>query len=350
MPQINITTDTGLSRSVHNKAKKLFIDLGFEVEGGQADTGAIGGPFWHETNFIISVLNEEVFHELVAILAGEGIRRLLSLYRDITEEKVGRPFYITTELVEGIKIYFDLDTFDYASGERVIDEAIVSSAVGKMSLAVKDLKNNLTDEMIDLLGQPNSLILKYDYSSERWLIFQNNSDASIFFAGTPFAAQEPKKVVTNEKIVLGVLAIAIFVLGLIAGVYLQSKYMEEAESQIVPVADTHNIEFEQRVKCAQYIDGQDREIASIAALPINKGKSVIKPKVFFSPKLNTCISAYSIVDFSEAGFSSYYINDLLSNDSVLAEGGAANQSVGGISLAKIAEQKYLAKLAEINQK
>lgn len=347
MPQINITTDSDLPRSVHNKAKKLITDLGFEVEGNQADTGAIGGPFWHDTNFIISVLSEEVFQELVALFAGKAIKQLLSLYRDATEEKQGRPFYVSIELIEDLKVYFDLDTFDYATGERITDESVIASAVSKMSVAVTELKNALTDEMIDLLGQPRSLILKYDFSRECWLIFQTNSDASIFFAGTPFAAQEPKKMITKERVIIAMLAIPVFALGVIAGAYLQSRYSQEEDPLTETIVESDSIEFERKLDCAQYIDGQNREIALIASFPINKEKTVIKPKVFFSPKLNTCVSAYSIVDFNSTGFNSYYINDLLSNDSILAEGGTADQSVNGVSLAKIAEEKYLAKLAEI---
>ncbi|MEK7149190.1 MAG: hypothetical protein AAB796_02220 [Patescibacteria group bacterium] len=108
-----------------------------------------------------------------------------------------------------------------------------------------------------------------------------------------------------------------------------------------------NLVFENNLKCAQYIDQQNKEINGIANLSINKGKVVTAPKIFFSTKLNTCVSAFSINDFRDKGFSSYYINNLLNNDSILSEGGQTDETIDGVSLAEIAEQKYRKKLKEL---
>jgi len=108
-----------------------------------------------------------------------------------------------------------------------------------------------------------------------------------------------------------------------------------------------NLAFENNLKCAQYIEQQNKEINEIANLPINEGKIVTAPKIFFSTKLNTCVSAFSITDFRDKGFSSYYINNLLNNDSILSEGGQTNETIDSISLVEIAEQKYRAKLKEL---
>ncbi|OHA81369.1 MAG: hypothetical protein A2675_02915 [Candidatus Yonathbacteria bacterium RIFCSPHIGHO2_01_FULL_51_10] len=108
-----------------------------------------------------------------------------------------------------------------------------------------------------------------------------------------------------------------------------------------------NLAFENNLKCAQYIDQQNKEINEIANLPINEGKIVTAPKIFFSTKLNTCVSAFTITDFRNKGFSSYYINNLLNNDSIFSEGGQTDETIDGVSLAEIAEQKYRAKLKEL---
>ena len=108
-----------------------------------------------------------------------------------------------------------------------------------------------------------------------------------------------------------------------------------------------NLAFENNLKCAQYIEQQNKEINEIVDLPINEGKVVTAPKIFFSTKLNTCVSAFSITDFRDKGFSSYYINNLLNNDSILSEGGQTDETIDGASLAEIAEQKYRAKLKEL---
>lgn len=109
----------------------------------------------------------------------------------------------------------------------------------------------------------------------------------------------------------------------------------------------NDLTFENNLKCAQYIEQQNKEINEISNLPTNNGKVVTAPKVFFSEKLDTCVSAFSINDFSEDGFSSFYINNLLNNDSILSEGGAANETIDGVSLAEIARTKYREKLEEL---
>ena len=108
-----------------------------------------------------------------------------------------------------------------------------------------------------------------------------------------------------------------------------------------------NLSFENNLRCAKYIDQQNKEINEIANLPINEGKVVTAPKIFFSTKLNTCVSAFSISDFRDKGFSSYYINNLLNNDSILSEGEQTDETIDGVSLEEIAEQKYRVKLKEL---
>lgn len=103
--------------------------------------------------------------------------------------------------------------------------------------------------------------------------------------------------------------------------------------------EQRDLVFENNLKCAQYIDQQNREINEIADLPINEGKVVTAPKVFYSPTLKTCVSAFSINDFGEDGFSSFYINDLLTNDSIFTSGGTEEQP---------ARENYREKLSELS--
>ena len=113
-----------------------------------------------------------------------------------------------------------------------------------------------------------------------------------------------------------------------------------------------NLTFENNLKCAKYIEQKNKEVDEVSKLPVNDGKVVTAPKIFFSKKLNTCVAAFSIIDFRDNGFSSFYIENLLNNDSILTEGGPTESAgtIDGakvISRAEIAEQKYMDKLKEI---
>jgi hypothetical protein len=108
--------------------------------------------------------------------------------------------------------------------------------------------------------------------------------------------------------------------------------------------------FENNLKCAQYIDQQNKEVERITELPINETKSISAPKIFYSSKLNTCVVAFSIRDFRENGFNSFYINDLLSNDSILFVGGEKSDTTKGSSSAQTAEVSYIKKLLELESK
>ncbi len=101
--------------------------------------------------------------------------------------------------------------------------------------------------------------------------------------------------------------------------------------------------FENNLRCAQYIEQENEEADRIADLPINQTRIVSVPKVFYSPVLNTCVSALRIDDFRE-GFSSYYvIKDLLINESILEVNGLRNEISG-----QIASDQYHAKLEELS--
>ncbi len=105
--------------------------------------------------------------------------------------------------------------------------------------------------------------------------------------------------------------------------------------------------FDNSTKCAEYIQQENERINEISALPANQHSVVTSPLVFYSKKINTCVSAFSITSNSDDGFNSFYIDDLLNNNSILSEGGSKNETIGGVSLAATAEEKYRAKLQEL---
>lgn len=113
------------------------------------------------------------------------------------------------------------------------------------------------------------------------------------------------------------------------------------------VKDKNNIAFENNLKCSQYIEQQNKEINEIADLTINEKNIVSAPKIFFSKKLNTCVSAFSIFDPREKGFSSFYIKNLLNNDSIFEDGGRNDETIEGVSLSDIVRQKYYEKIKEL---
>lgn len=113
------------------------------------------------------------------------------------------------------------------------------------------------------------------------------------------------------------------------------------------VEDKNDIAFENNLRCSQYIKEQNKEINEIANLAVNEKSIVSAPKIFFSKKLNTCVSAYSISDPRENGLSGFYIENLLNNDSIFVEGARNNETIDGVSLSDIVRQKYYEKIKEL---
>ena len=115
--------------------------------------------------------------------------------------------------------------------------------------------------------------------------------------------------------------------------------------------DNEKFIFENNLKCAQFIEQENKEINEISKILINEKNIVTAPKIFYSPKLNTCVSAYSIISLDkEKGFSSFYIKNLLINDSIWQNGGTNYETVDGISLSQIVEEKYYKKIEELSNK
>ncbi len=71
-----------------------------------------------------------------------------------------------------------------------------------------------------------------------------------------------------------------------------------------------DVSFENNIKCSKYIEQENKKVSGIEGATL--------PNVFYSPVKNTCISAY-IVHTAE-GFTGYYIEDILANDSIYSKG------------------------------
>ncbi len=109
--------------------------------------------------------------------------------------------------------------------------------------------------------------------------------------------------------------------------------------------------FENNLKCAEFIDKKSRETNEISQISVNESRIITAPNIFYSRKLNTCVSAYSIISLDkEKGFSSFYIDNLLTNDSIWQNGGENYETVDGIPLSQIIEEKYHKKIEELRNK
>lgn len=114
-----------------------------------------------------------------------------------------------------------------------------------------------------------------------------------------------------------------------------------------PIAESNQI-FEGNLECSKYIERENENINELQDLPINQGNYVSAPKIFYSPLLKTCVKAFSILPLQDPnGLRSYYIENLLTNDSILLASGRLDQTNGVLSTAEDALEKYTAKLREL---
>ena len=117
----------------------------------------------------------------------------------------------------------------------------------------------------------------------------------------------------------------IFALGLVAGFF------------TIKFSDSKDFIFEYNLQCAQLAK-------------LNQNKEVAAPTVFYSPKLNTCISAFIIRGSDTKNADEFYINNILNNESILSEIGRKDDTIDGVPLAKIAEEKYLNELKKLRKR
>ncbi len=128
----------------------------------------------------------------------------------------------------------------------------------------------------------------------------------------------------------------IFLLVLALGVSVYLNFQKEGNSI-----------FENNLKCSLFIKQESDKIIEISKLKINEESTVTTPIVFFSPKLNTCVSAYSVRSNNTDGFDAFYIDDLLSGDQIFSDGGFAKDMVEGVSLPEIANKNFEEKIEEL---
>ncbi len=191
-----LTDDYSISKRTHEETKSLFSSLGFEVNDERCDTSAAGGPGWLPHDFVLS-MSSHLFDAALGVILTKGLDKLINIYKQV--KQLDRPsslkkdrqihFYISTDLAFSVQLYFELDTFNYFSGQEISEKKEIEEAFRKIPYAYSDIQSVLTEKLFELLGKPMSIILRYDFVLKCWLIYDHDSDASIFFADTPFAAK-----------------------------------------------------------------------------------------------------------------------------------------------------------------
>ncbi|MDQ7815122.1 MAG: hypothetical protein RDU25_04950 [Patescibacteria group bacterium] len=186
------TDEYSVPKNCHTVTKKVFNDLGYEVSDARSDTHAIGGPSWIASDFVLFI-GSHIFDAVLAALFAKGLDKIIEVYRQTKNNASTAHFYISSELSDEINIYFDLDTYNYENGEVITDEKEIEKALKKIPSALKLVESVLSIDLYKLLGEPKSIIMNYDFPTKEWIIFDHDSDASIFFADTPFAAAPKPK-------------------------------------------------------------------------------------------------------------------------------------------------------------
>lgn len=79
--------------------------------------------------------------------------------------------------------------------------------------------------------------------------------------------------------------------------------------------------FAKKQECAKYLPQVEQEIDEIQTFT---GNSATKPEVFYSPKLDTCISTWTL-DNDDDTFRAFQINDLFTNERIYFKGYTGKQ-------------------------
>ncbi len=183
-----ITDEYLISTEDHEKMIQTLRDLGYSTEGCHCDTHAKGGPGWFPTDFILFV-GSHIFDAVLAVLFSKGFDWLMAIFRKTKEVSVKGNFSISTNFIGNTEIYFELDTLNYKNGTIVTDEGEIAIALKKIPETLTEIRKSITAATLKLLGSPNAIIIRYDFPKKEWLLFDHDSDASIYYAGTPFATE-----------------------------------------------------------------------------------------------------------------------------------------------------------------
>ncbi|MBA4336544.1 hypothetical protein C0416_02095 [bacterium] len=177
---IQITVDNYFSKDIVDGLNAIIKEAGFVPEFSRGDTSAKGGLFWFPVDVIIFATGV-VLTGFLAQIGAKLADKLIDVIKKVSKDKNRSKFYIDTVLSNKVEVYFDFDIYDYKNQVFVEDKALFVKAFQEMPKSLLQLETALNPSTLALLGNPKSVVLKYDFELGRWLIFQCNSDASIFY-------------------------------------------------------------------------------------------------------------------------------------------------------------------------
>lgn len=108
--------------------------------------------------------------------------------------------------------------------------------------------------------------------------------------------------------------------------------------------ENDNLVFENNLKCAKFIDQENARVGQIPFASL--------PAVYYSPKLKTCVSSYIVMN-TQSNYSSYFIDDILTNNSIFSTGGPTGSDIASKSfdtyIIKERELKGLGKYKSLDE-
>jgi len=191
-----LTDDYEVSIEDHERTRKLFTDLGYEVKAERADTHAIGGPCWSASGYILFI-GATALQAVLGKIFEKGIDELIAIFKRIKSKDLKSHYYIASNLNNGIKIYFEMDTFNPKTGEVIADVKSTKEAIEKIPTALIQAELVFSEKLIKFIGSPRSIILHYDFPLKEWLFHDHDSDASIYFSRSFFSIEPNKSLKTK---------------------------------------------------------------------------------------------------------------------------------------------------------
>ncbi|MDD2785915.1 MAG: hypothetical protein PHS79_03415 [Patescibacteria group bacterium] len=194
MTQKNIidlqTDEYEVSQKDHDAIKELIEGSGYKLRDIRCDTHAIGGPVWFPTGLILS-MGSHLFDAVLAVICAKGLDMIIASYKRIANKSSYSGVNLVADINKNLSVYFDLDTYNYETGEIITNQKLIAQAIKKISPTFNQLLPLLTNDLLEFLGKPMRIIMRYDFQIKKWLIFDHDSNASIYFADTAFEHKKP---------------------------------------------------------------------------------------------------------------------------------------------------------------
>jgi len=170
--KIRLSTDNHyVKTSHHNTIKKVLIDSGYGIEEERSDTRAMGGPAWFPRDFIISI-SAAIFDGLLSEIGKKGLEIIIKTFKKMKEreKELKINMHVNIELEQSADVYFVLDSQDYFSNVSYNDEEHLEKAFSSIPRKIKEIESLFAKDETKVLGNPHTIILKYDFSDNNWVI------------------------------------------------------------------------------------------------------------------------------------------------------------------------------------